>query len=98
VPRRPGLRNLPFERMRRNAVWLELVLLAQDLICWAQALLLDGELCVAEPKTLRYRLWHVAARVVRHARRLIMRLPRCWPWAGALAEAFTRLRALPLRG
>jgi hypothetical protein len=93
-----GLANLPFERMRRNAVWLELVLVAQDLICWAQALLLDGELCVAEPKTLRYRLWHVAARVVRHARRLIMRLPRCWPWADALAEAFTRLRALPLRG
>jgi hypothetical protein len=93
-----GLANLPFERMRRNAVWLELVLLAQDLVCWAQALLLDGELRVAEPKTLRYRLWHQAARVVRHARRLIVRLQRCWPWAGALAEAFTRLRALPLRG
>jgi hypothetical protein len=93
-----GLANLPFERMRRNAVWLELVLLAQDLVCWAQTLLLDGELRVAEPKTLRYRLWHQAARVVRHARRLIMRLQRCWPWADALAEAFTRLRALPLRG
>jgi hypothetical protein len=93
-----GLAKLPFDRMRRNAVWLELVLLAQDLVCWAQALLLDGELCVAEPKTLRYRLWHQAARVVRHARRLIMRLQRCWPWADALAEAFTRLRALPLRG
>jgi hypothetical protein len=93
-----GLANLPFERMRRNAVWLELVLLAQDLVCWAQTLLLDGERRVAEPKTLRYRLWHQAARVVRHARRLIMRLQRCWPWADALAEAFTRLRALPLRG
>jgi hypothetical protein len=40
-------------RMRRNAVWLELVLLAQALVCWAQALLLDGELRIAEPKTLR---------------------------------------------
>jgi hypothetical protein len=27
---------------------------------WAQALLLDGELAVVEPKTLRYRLWHAA--------------------------------------
>jgi len=52
---------------------------------------------VAEPKTLRYRLWHVAARVVRHARRLILRLQRTWPWAAELAAAFTRLRALPLR-
>ena len=52
---------------------------------------------MAEPKTLRYRLWHVAARVVRHARRVTIRLQRTWPWATALAAAFTRLRALPLR-
>jgi hypothetical protein len=92
-----GLANLPFDRWRRNAVWLELVLAAQDLCCWAQALLLDGDLAVAEPKTLRYRLWHVAARIVRHARRVILRLQRSWPWALELARAFTRLRALPLR-
>jgi hypothetical protein len=92
-----GLQNLPFDRWRRNQVWLELVLCAQDLTCWTQALLLDGALAVAEPKTLRYRLLHVAARVVRHARRLILRLQRSWPWAVQLARAFTRLRALPLR-
>jgi hypothetical protein len=92
-----GLANLPFDRWRRNTVWLELVLAAQDLTCWTQALLLDGALAVAEPKTLRYRLWHIAARVVRHARRRILRLQRSWPWAVELAQAFARLRALPLR-
>jgi len=92
-----GLANLPFDLLRRNAVWLELVLAAQDLTCWAQALLLDGELAVAEPKTLRYRLLHLAARIVRHARRTILRLQATWPWATALARAFARLRALPLR-
>jgi hypothetical protein len=92
-----GLRNLPFDRWRRNAVWLELVLAAQALTCWTQALLLDGTLAVAEPKTLRYRLLHVAARVVHHARRIILRLQATWPWAFQLARAFTRLRALPLR-
>jgi hypothetical protein len=92
-----GLANLPFDLLRRNAVWLELVLAAQDLTCWAQALLLDGELAVAEPKTLRYRLLHLAARIVRHARRTILRLQATWPWAAALARAFARLRALPLR-
>jgi hypothetical protein len=70
-----GLRNLPFDLVRRNAVWLELVLAAQDLTCWTQALLLDGGLAAAEPKTLRYRL----ARVVRHARRTILRLQRTGP-------------------
>src|SRR5215207_6240942 len=92
-----GLRNLPFDLWRRNAVWLELVLAAQDLTCWTQALLLDGELAVAEPKTLRYRLLHLAARIVRHARRTILRLQATWPWATALARAFARLRALPRR-
>jgi hypothetical protein len=51
----------------------------------------------AGPKTLRYRLLHVAARVVRHARRVVVRLQRAWPWATELAAAFARLRALPLR-
>ena len=92
-----GLANLPFDRWRRNSVWLELVLAAQDLLCWTQSLLLDGGLALAEPKTLRYRLLHVAARIVRHARRRILRLQRSWPWAAELAQAFTRLRALPLR-
>ena len=92
-----GARNLPFDRWRRNAVWLQLVLLALDLVGWAQTLLLDGDLAMAEPKTLRYRLWHVAGRISRHARRLRLRLQRTWPWAADLVRAFTRLRALPLR-
>jgi Transposase DDE domain group 1 len=92
-----GLANFPFDRWRRNQVWLELVLMAQDLTCWTQTLLLAGPLARAEPKTLRYRLLHVAARIVCHARRLILRLQASWPWAPELARAFTRLRALPLR-
>jgi hypothetical protein len=92
-----GARNLPFDRWRRNAVWLQLVLLALDLVGWAQALLLDGALAVAEPRTLRYRLWHAAGRISRHARRLRLRLQRTWPWAADLVRAFSRLDALPLR-
>ena len=52
-----GLRNLPFDLLCRNQAWLELVLAAQDLTCWAQTLLLDDDLQVVEPKTLGYRLW-----------------------------------------
>jgi Transposase DDE domain group 1 len=90
-----GLDNLPFREFDHNAVWLELSLIAQDLIAWTQQLALDGELAICEPKTLRYRLLHTAARLAFHARRATLRLQRTWPWADALAAAFARLHALP---
>jgi hypothetical protein len=92
-----GLRNLPFADFGANDAWLTLVGIAQTLVCWAQALLLDGDLKVAEPKTLRYRLWHTAGRIIHHARRVIVRIDRAWPWAADLVAAFGRLRALPVR-
>jgi Transposase DDE domain group 1 len=91
-----GLGNLPFDTWARNAVWVEFVLAAQDLTCWAQALLLDGELAIAEPKRLRTRLLHTAGRLLVRAGRRMLLLPAAWPWAAALATAFARLRSLRL--
>ncbi len=93
-----GLRNLPFRDFAANAVWLELVLIAQDLTSWAQTLLLEGDLARCEPKRLRYRLLHVAGRITRSGRRLKLHLPTRWPWTDALMTAFSRLRALPAPG
>ena len=90
-----GLRNLPFRDFEHNRVWLELVRLAHDLIVWTQRLLLTGELARCEPKRLRYRLLHVAARLAFHARTATLRLQATWPWARELAAAFARLKALP---
>ena len=90
-----GLRNLPFRDYEHNRIWLQLVLLAHDLIAWTQRLLLTGELAACEPKRLRYRLLHTAGRLAFHARTAILRLPRTWPWASELAAAFARLKALP---
>jgi len=90
-----GLRNLPFRAFTHNAAWLELVLCGLDLVAHAKRLLLDGELARCEPKRLRYRLFHVAGRIVSHARRITLRLPRTWPWADALLGAFVRLEGLP---
>jgi hypothetical protein len=90
-----GLRNLPFRDFEHNRVWLEIVRLAHDLIAWTQRLLLSGELAKAEPKRLRHRLLHVAARLAFHARGARLRLHATWPWAAQLAAAFTRLKALP---
>jgi hypothetical protein len=66
-----------------------------DLLALTRTLLLDGEHILAEPKKLRYRLPHVAARLVRTARRTILRIAHQWPWANELAAAYTRRAALP---
>ncbi len=90
-----GLRNLPFHDFNHNQVWLALVRIAHDLITWTQRLLLTGDLAKAEPKRLRYRLLHVAARLAFHARTATLRIQGSWPWARELAAAFQRLQALP---
>jgi hypothetical protein len=90
-----GLQNLPFSAFAANQAWLEAALVAHDLTVWTQQLLFDGDHQRCEPKRLRYRLLHVAARLTRHARRLTLHLPADWPWAGAIARAFKRLAALP---
>ena len=66
------------------------------MIAWTQQLLLSGDLAKAEPKTLRYRLLHVAARLTRGQRRLWLRIQRTWPWANDLAAAFAQLATLPV--
>jgi len=90
-----GLDNLPFREFQHNEVWLELSLIASDLTVWTQALTLTGELATCEPKTLRYRLLHTAARLAFHARRATLHIQNTWPWAEQLAAAFQRLAALP---
>jgi hypothetical protein len=61
-----GLSNFPFHDFAANAARLELVLLAQNLT-WTKVLCLRQELASAEPKRLRYALWHTAGRLVRPA-------------------------------
>jgi len=90
-----GLDRMPFGRFAANAAWLELVLAGTDLLAWLRLVCLDGDLARAEPKTLRYRLLHAAARIVRRSRRVILRLPAYWPWSAELAGAYRRLAALP---
>lgn len=62
-------------------------MLAVDLIAWTRKLLLDSDLARAEPKTLRQRLLHVAARITRGQRRTWVRIQQSWPWAHNLAAA-----------
>jgi hypothetical protein len=90
-----GFGRFPSRVFAINAAWLQLALTGIDLLAWTQMLLLDGELAAAEPKKLRYRLLHVAARITRTARRTRLRIAETWPWATDLTTAFTRLNGLP---
>lgn len=90
-----GFGRFPSRSFAINAAWLQLALTGIDLLAWTQMLLLDSDLATAEPKKLRYRLLHVAARITRSSRRIRLRIAETWPWATTLATAFTRLAALP---
>lgn len=91
-----GFGRFPSRQANINTAWLELALTGIDLLAWTQILLLDGTLAKAEPKKLRYRLLHTAARITRGGRRTWLRIAEHWPWARELAAAFARLAALPL--
>ena len=54
------------------------------------------DLARAEPKALRCRLLHIAARITRGQRKVFLRLAEHWPGHLALGKAFARLRQIPL--
>lgn len=91
-----GLTNLPFRDFEMNQVWLEIVMIAHDLLAWTKSLTLDGELALTRPKRIRHRLLHVAARLAFHSRTAKLRLQADWPWATQLTAAFKKLRQIPL--
>ncbi|WP_113702244.1 IS1380 family transposase [Nonomuraea lactucae] len=90
-----GLRNLPLHDFTQNQIWLEIVALACELLAWMQMLALHGtDARRYEPKRLRLRLLAVAGRLVHGGRRLHLRIPTRWPWAGQILTALARLHAL----
>jgi len=91
-----GIGRFPSRTMALNAAWLEVALTATDLLAFTQTMLLHGDLAQAEPKKIRYRLLHTAARITHGQRRIYLRLAKNWPWALALADAFRRLRLIRL--
>ena len=67
--------RFPFTSFDGNSAWLLLAVLTDTVVRWFQQLCLTGPLSRAKHKTLRWHLWHTPARVVRHARKRILKLP-----------------------
>lgn len=89
-----GLERVPYTTRDANGVWFACVLAARTLTCWLQHQILDGDLTTAMPETLCYRLLHMPARIVSHARRLRLRLDRAWPRTPAALAGYDRLDRL----
>jgi len=90
-----GIGRFPSHDYKLNQAWLTAAMIAQILLAWLRLLALDGDLAKAEPRTLRYRVLHAAARLVRGGRRRRWKFPANWPWAQAITRAWQRITALP---
>jgi DDE family transposase len=92
-----GLRNLPSFTWQVNCGWVIAANIAADLTAWTRLLGFgdDPDLHEADPDTLRYRIWHIPARLARHARERILKISPSWPWKDAFLACWHRLCALP---
>jgi hypothetical protein len=92
-----GLRNLPSSSWEVNRGWTLTANLAADLDAWVRLLALHDldDLAHAEPDTMRFRLYHLPARLAHHARHRWLRIERTWPWSEAFATCWQRLGSLP---
>jgi hypothetical protein len=90
-----GLRNLPCRGFDENCAWLETLLAALDLVCWAKLLGFrdNPTLAHAEISTFRTLVLHVAARITRSARQIHLRLDHTWRHATTIARAWQAIRA-----
>ena len=88
-----GLNHLPSGRFAANGAWLAVQVMAHNLARWTARIGL-GERTVTT-KTLRRRVFALAGRLTRSARRLTLHLPQHWPWKTQFTRALARLRAIP---
>jgi hypothetical protein len=90
-----GLGHFPSFDFAVNQAWLTAAMTGQILLAWLKLLALAGDLAKAEPKTVRYRVLHTAARLVRGGRRRRLKIQATWPWTDAITAAWQRIDALP---
>jgi hypothetical protein len=89
-----GLERFPFTNLDANKAWLHLVCTSDSLVRWFQQLCCTGPLKTAEPKRLRWTLWHTPARIVQSAGRTIIRIIDGWPTANDLTQAHRHITAI----
>ncbi len=89
--------KLPPKRFGANAAWWVIVILALNLNAVMKHLLLDASWRSRRLKSIRYCLINVPGRVVRHARRLSIRMTRDHPPTELLLDLRARMALLVTR-
>ena len=86
-----GLCRFPFFSFEANANWTAIVMLSADLVRWFQLLCFDGRWASAQPKALRWGLFHAPGRLVRTGRQTVVRILEHWPDALAFLNAYRHI-------
>ena len=90
-----GLHNLPVQGFAQNRIWLLIVQLANDLLAWMGMLALNGHAaCRWEPKTLRHRLFTIAATLARSACQRLLHIKDTASWAVLFTTAWDKLATM----
>ena len=69
-----GLRRVPCGQLHANAAWCRIAAMAYNLFLMQQALALPEHLATSSITTVRWRIYQIAARLVRHGRCLILKI------------------------
>ena len=88
-----GLNHMPSGRFAANGAWLAVQVMAHNLARWTASIGLGER--IATTKRFRRRVFALAGRLTRPARRLTLHLPKHWPWETQFSRALARLRAIP---
>ena len=75
-----ALAHMPSGVFNANAAWLAVAAITHNLLR-AAAGVVGGRMGKVRAQTLRTRIISVPARIAHRARKLILHLPRAWPWA-----------------
>jgi Transposase DDE domain group 1 len=90
-----GLARWPSRFWALNVVWTQLVALAGNLLaCFRHLGLPPGDLRAAAPKLLRFRIFHLPARLTRGQRRRWLHLRADWPGTEEVITAWRAVKAL----
>lgn len=94
-PRPPGCGTCRGRGFAENTAWLETLLAATDLVCWAKILgFTDTPLLAhAEIATFRNLILHVGARITRGARQVRVRIDETCTYAHAITQGWLKIRA-----
>jgi hypothetical protein len=84
----------PCGRFGANAAWYRISLLTYNVLSAMKSLVLPAELSTARPKRLRFRVFTIAARLIAHAGKLVLRISAAAERCAGLITARARLALL----